>query len=863
MFDEIGFSWLDMKLGVRMLGKYPGLSLVSAIGMSVAIAIGASGFGFIHAVMDAPLPLDEGDRVVSLQYADARTPGSPARPSPHDFLRWREEVGSVRDLSAFIVDDHTLSIPGGDVAFVRVARTTASAFRVARVAPVLGRPLLDEDERPGAPPVVVIGYEEWRRRFGGDPAIIGRPVRLDAAVHAVVGVMPEGFHFPINHSYWVPLRLDPAAHRLAGAAGGGVAGRPGGDPGGGGDRGAGRGPGVGVGAGGPEVFVFGRLADGVTLEQAQAELATIGQRMAATNPETHEHLRPRILPYTHPFIGIDTPATALALRLSQFALGLLLVLVAVNVAVLVYARTAARTGEIAVRSALGASRRRVVTQLFAEALVLSLLAALVGLGITSVVFARAEDFLARAIDQALPFWVELGLSPSLVAYVAGLAILAAVIVGVLPALKATGRGLQGALQQLSSRAYHMQLGRTWTALIVVQVAVAVAMLPTALYVAGQALRRGAADPAYPVDEFLRAFISLDRDGALAHPDAAAGEEATSARFVLSASELIRRLEAEPTVSGVAFATSFPGSERVVRIDVEGAGTQRWAWVNQVDPHLFAVFDVPVLAGRGFVEADVAPGSNAIVVDRAFVERVLGGGPVLGRRVRLVGGGHATPGEERAGTWLEVVGVVPEFAVPPGLEASPAPKMYRPLALAEVPAGLALAIRMKPGAAPAPLLVRLPEITASVDPALRLDELQTAADAERERQQGLLFMALAVAAVTGSVLLLSAAGIYAMMSFTVARRRREIGIRAALGAAPRRLLASIFARAGAQLATGMAAGLGLGVLVVQATGGRALSGEGVLYMALVAALMTTIGLLAALVPAREALAVQPTEALKEE
>jgi putative ABC transport system permease protein len=171
--------------------------------------------------------------------------------------------------------------------------------------------------------------------------------------------------------------------------------------------------------------------------------------------------------------------------------------------------------------------------------------------------------------------------------------------------------------------------------------------------------------------------------------------------------------------------------------------------------------------------------------------------------------------------------------------------------------------MRPGASPSAFLGRLPEIAASVDPALRFQELQTAADVERERRQGLLYLALAVVAVTGSVLLLSAAGIYAMMSFTVARRRREIGIRAALGAAPRRILGAIFARAVAQLGSGMVAGLGVGVVVVKAMGGELLSGESALYMALVVALMAAVGLLAAFVPARRALAIQPTEALREE
>lgn len=313
---------------------------------------------------------------------------------------------------------------------------TASGFRVARVAPVLGRPLLAGDEPVGAPPVIVIAYEEWQRRFDGDPDVIGREVRLDTTVHTVVGVMPEGFRFPVNHRYWVPLRLDPATDEV----------------------GAGR-----------EIQMFARLTDGATLEQAQTELNTIGRRMAAAYPETHEHLRPAIRPYTHPFVGIESPARAWLIRTFQVGLSLLLVLVSVNVAILVYARAAARVGEIAVRSALGASRWRVVTQLFAEALVLCAAAAVLGLGIVALGFRFFEELMTEGSANALPFWMTLDLSPPLIAYAAGLAVLAAAIVGVVPALKATARALQGSLQQLTSRGSRMQLGRVWTTLIIVQV----------------------------------------------------------------------------------------------------------------------------------------------------------------------------------------------------------------------------------------------------------------------------------------------------------------------------------------------------------------------------------------------------------
>lgn len=842
LFDRLHVSWLDVKLGTRMLAKYPGLSLVAVVGMSVAIAIGAGFFGFIEMMLDPTLPLDEGDRVVSIQNSDVRNPGNPDRRSLHDFVLWREEVESVEELSAFTADRRNLVAPDGRVELVRVALMTASGFRVARVAPILGRPLVADDEREDAPPVVVIAHEEWQRRFDGDPGIVGRQVRLGTALHTVVGVMPEEFRFPVSHRFWVPLRLDPADY----------------------ERG-----------GGPAFFTFGRLADGVTLDGAQAELTTMGLRMAAAFPATHEHLRPRVLPYTYDWVDVDSPGVALALRGAQFAISLLLVLVAANVAILVYARTATRTGEIAVRSALGASRRRVVTQLFVEAFLMSATSAAIGLLIAAVSLEKIQAFQTRAYDD-LPFWLDPGLSVELVAYVIGLAVLAGVIVGVLPALKATGRRMQAGLRELSSGGSRMQLGRTWTALIVAQVAIAVAVLPYAIYIAGQSVRRGLAAPAYAPEEFLQARLSMERVEAPPSAEAAEYERAFEARYRDRATELLLRLEAEPGVVGATFASRFPGRGVYHRVEVEPdrrrMGTSYadsvregrvddGALVNAVDIELFSVFDVPVLAGRGFETADGREGSNAVIVDRVFAERVLGRDDVLGRRVRLVDGRDPESGEVKRGPWLEIVGVVPDFTDQYGLEPVD-PKIYQPMTLGGAPANLTLAVRVRGGSAAA-FSGRLREIAADVDPALQLHELRTAADAQREAQWGLRYTALGTVAVTLSVLLLSAAGIYAMMSFTVVRRRREIGIRAALGADPRRLLQSLFARAGAQLAAGAAVGLLVAVAVDRALGGGPLSAYGGLLLPAVAALIVGIGLLATLGPARRGLAVQPTEALREE
>lgn len=842
LFDEIRFSSLDVKIALRMLMKYPGLSLVSVIGMSVAIAIGTGAFAFTSAFLDPGLPLDEGERIVSLQNADAKNPGNPNRQSLHDFLEWRDELTSITELSAFTTSSRNLVIPGGGVQLVRVAEMTASGFRVARVSPVLGRALVDEDEHAASPPVAVIAYEEWQRKFAGDSAIVGRQVRLGALVHTVVGVMPEGYRFPVNHRYWIPLRLHAADH---------------------------------IRGGGPSLVMFGRLLHGATIGGAQAELTTIGLRTAARFPETHEHLRPRVLRYTHDYVDVDSPAMAWALRAVQLAISLLLVVVAVDVAILVYARTATRAGEIAVRTALGASRKRVVAQLAVEALVLSVTAAAIGLMLSSTALRLVKEFQEVEMADQLPFWLDLGLSPGQVGYAVGLALLAALIVGVLPALKATGAQIHAGLQRLPSRGSSMHLGKTWTALIVVQVAVAMAALPFAVYVTGNAVRRGMAEPGYPADKILRGSLSMEREESPPDGEADGYHLAADMRFREKAAELVNRLESEPAVAGVTFATTFPGIGRFRRFQVEGVNAETdntsgfidepaavgWAVTNRIDTDLLNVFDVSLLAGRGFVNGD-GEGSHVVLVNRVLADRVGGGRSVLGRRFRFVDR-TMSDGVVKTenGPWLEIIGVLPDFTVQNDFDP-PDPKAYLPMELATAPGILTLAVRVREGSAPA-FAGRLREITTTVDPTLQLHELRSASNFRRQAQRALLGMALVIAGVTGSVLLLSAAGIYAMMSFTVARRRREIGIRAALGANPRRILTGIFARASAQLGAGLLTGLVLAFVLDRAAGGGPLSDNGGLALLVAAVVMTIIGLVAALGPARRGLAVQPTEALREE
>lgn len=823
-------SWIDVKLGVRMLFKSPGLTLVGGLAMALAIGIGAGTFSFGYAFMVPRLPLDEGHRIVALQNQDIRL-HDPSRRSLHDFADWRQELRSVREVSAYRDVERNLIARDGAIEPVRLAEMSASGFRVARVAPALGRPLLDEDERADAPPVVVIGHDAWRTRFGADPSVVGRTVRLGNAVHTVVGVMPRGFAFPVNHGYWVPLRLTPADY----------------------PRGE-----------GPQLLVFGRLAPGASRAQAQAELDAVGRRTAAAHPRTHADLRPQVLDYTQPVLG-NADVTVWELGLMQGLISLLLLVVAVNVAVLVYARTATRRGEIAIRTALGASRRRIVAQLFTEALVLAAVAAAAGLLLARAGLAMVVGIQEMGGGRELPFWLDFGLRPATVLYVVGLTVLAAVIAGVLPALGATGRRVQDSLRQMGGGS-GLQLGRTWTVLIVTQVAFAVAAIPVAVGVSAGILGEEMTRPLFPPDEFLTAQLVMDPEPP-AGIDARTYERELAGRFVRVQQEVERRLEAEPWVAGVAAGTELPEQGGWIRIQVDGVPQKEgslgtFVTVNHVDGDYLAAFGSTVLAGRRLGPADVDTAARAVVVNQAFVRKFLKDGNVLGRRVRYGGADAPAPGQPAPAPepWLEIVGVVADVHandLEPGMTEA---GIFRPLVPGQF-SQATLALRLRGDNLPA-YQDRLRAVAAEVDPTLRVTP-QPLGDVYRRQAWTIRMPALVMGLIILSVVGLSAAGIYALMSFTVTQRRREIGIRAALGADPRRILASVFNRSLRQLGLGLALGLAAAVVLNLAMGGEVFAGLRLLLLPAVCLLMTGVGLLAALGPARRGLRIQPMEALREE
>ena len=792
----LGSFGLDFKLALRLLARYPLLTIVGGAAMAFGLAASVTGFEVRAQLTNPRLPLEAGDRIVGLRNWDIRRDRlGPV--SAEDFSVWRERLQRVQDLSAVARTERNVTV-NGTVEPLSVADITASGFRVARVRPLLGRTLLEADEAPGAPPVVVIGHSLWQRRFAGDPGVVGSTVRIGSEQTTIVGVMPEKFAFPAAHQVWIPLRRQTLSGARAATT----------------------------------LLVFGRLVDGVSRDEAQAELTAVGQRMAADAPETYEFLRPEVVPYAH--LIIDPRSFPVGVALANIFLIMLVIVVCANVALLMFARASGREVEITVRNALGASRARIVAQMFTEAIALATLAAILGLFASRYGLRSFWRTLEADSGRALAFWVNDSLTPSTVAYSVGLTMLAAVIIGVLPALRATGRGLQARLQY-SGRGGGYRFGGVWTAVIAVQVAVTV-MFPAAAFFFHRWVVQGQTrDVGFAAEQYLSARLVMDETNAV--------------------EELRRRLTVEPGVTAVTFADSLPGMQHPgARFELDG-GDAPSTYGHQpglafVDTDFFSVVGAQVMSGRGFTPTDVASGREVAIVNTSFVERVMGGRNPVGRRIRRLAQGD---GETAGRPWVEIVGVVRDL----GVSGSEGVGVYQPLVLDNTSVRLAVHV----AGAPEALANRLRVLAADVDPTLRVYDVmpldQVGADGWIESQ----YLSRLLTVLSAVALMLSLMAIYSVMAFTVVQRTREIGTRVALGADRWQIIASVVRKPLVQVGLGICVG---GTLVMLLFAAMFQSAPTVIEAGLIAAyatLMLAVCLSACVAPTRRALRLQPSQVLR--
>jgi predicted permease len=634
--------------------------------------------------------------------------------------------------------------------------------------------------------------------------------------------MPQGFGFPHNQQVWVPLQVQDAPPRQ-----------------------------------GPSVQVFGRLAAGASWEDAAAEIDVVSRRVAADQPSTHAHLRTRVRAFAGRTPDDPLPLEALAVHAIVL---LLLGAVSANVATLIFARTAMREPEIVVRHALGASRARVIAQIVTEALVLTLAAAVVGLVAAQMTVRYAWARAAQIKGNGLPFWVDLKLEPVTIAYALLLALAAAALIALLPAVKATGASIRRGLQGVTSTGGTMKFGGVWSFIVGAQVAVTLLFVPAAVGIYANSRQQQSTWAAFPTERYLTFRLRMDNE-ALAGEPGMPDDRQIGARRARAYEELAARLREEPGVTHVTLADRQFGRQPdwvALEIEQDGSAPVRMHGNYEGGFGMAAVgagyheaFGAAVVAGRALQPADAEAANRPIVVNEAFV-RETGRKNLVGARVRTIQRGP----ERGEGPWHEIVGVVTDLDGG-GDGGGGTTSIYRAASAADLDP-VVVAVRVAVDASP--LAPRVATIAGRIDAGLQVRDMVTLDEAVEQEQASKKFVSALFLGVLAGAVIFSAAGLYALMAVAVARRTREIGIRIALGASPRRVLASVFSRAGRQLGGGIVAGNSL--ITLFAWRADSLTTELVVSSVITSVIMAVVGVLACSAPARRALRVQPTDALRQ-
>ena len=821
-------SLLDVRLGLRSIVRTPGLSFVAVIALAIGIPVGLAPMHAVDA-LERPLPGDPDGRIRTLCYwrdtvHEHATTG--------DYSLWRTSLRSFDTLAAYRVTTVNVDM-GGTGLSVAGIETTASTFDILRTPAMLGRTLRADDERSGAPSVVVIGHDLWRAQFGSDPDIVGRLLVIGGAPFSVVGVMPPAFRFPASHQLWMPLHIpdDGSAPHF-----------------------------------GAPLVVFGKLSDGVTPGSAQAELQALTISLAArdlsrrsssgakADPESFDRLRAAVLPTWH--LTFDFPSPGGLRALPEFSLVQVLMLAplfvaCVNVGLLILAQTSTRASEFAVRTALGAGRGRIITQVFVEFMVLAVIAASAGLLILDWLPSR----LLTALGITLPYWIDTGLTTATVLRGLVLAIGCAVIAGVAPVVRMTGRSIEANIKRTRASRSGNRLGGLSSALIVLDVAVAVVAIGIAggLWGKVQATKASESNDGIRADEILSVTVDV---------------RSTQRQQVARAqAALVERLRAEPDVRAVTFATALPRMDHPIRLmDVEPDASAVVAATGpfkvrtaRIAIDFFAQLQQPLVAGRAFDFRDLKEGAGTIIVNTTFAKRAFGSTNPIGRRVRQV-----TSDGAAVGPWLEIVGVVGHMGLH-ALTPSQDDGAYLPLAEGDAnPVRLAIWERGHP----AVLAHRVLELTRAVDPNAVATMPMPLDDMFEGDWYLLRAFVLGVALLVGVLLSLAASALYAILSLGVLQRTREIGIRVALGADRWRIARDVAARAIVQIGAGVLLGLPFaGVLCyefLEVTGsGGSVPAAVAMALTLGLSVMLLVSLIACTVPTLRALRIAPVDALRSE
>lgn len=799
----------DIRYGARNLRRSPGFTLAAILALALGIGANTAIFSIINGVLLRPLPYPDSERIVIVS---ERTPtGSFNTVAPANFLDWRKQAAGFSAMSAFIGGRLTLT-GNGEPEHIPILRVSAAFFDVFGVKPVLGRGFLPAEDAPGAAPLLVLSHGMWERRFGRDPAIVGREIPFDSGRYTVAGVLPPDFRIFRQFEALTPIALDPATAAR--------------------DY--------------HDLLVFARLRPGVTLHQARAEMESIAAGIATLYPQHKKGWS----------AGLETlhERTTRGPRgdmpmLAGAALFVLLIACA-NVASLLLGKAAARRREIAVRAALGARRARLLRQLLTE----SVLLALPGGALGALLAAWIVRGLQAAVPvHALPPGADLSIDARVLAFTLVLSVFTGVLFGLVPALRSTRVDLHQELKQASRTASGGANLRG--ALVVVELALSLVLVAGAGLMGRSLLHAQRARAGFDPGDVLTMTVELP-----------AARYAGADRIRIFYRDALERLAAIPGVRSAAFSTALPLGGWAYGMSFEiaerpAAETNRrpTAHFQVVTPDYFRTMGMRLLQGRALAPSDTAAAPRVAVVDETLARRFLNGENPLGKHVRVQG---LVPHHSRLSDWVswEIVGVVERVGVRDIDSANP--EMYVPFDQSPLPGGvLSLRTSVPPLQAAAPAKAAI----QALDRNLPVTNLRTM---EQIRRDSLAIPRVLVSLIGGFgvvALLLAIMGTYGLMAWSVAQRARELGIRTALGARRADLLRLVLGRALLLAAIGLAIGMG-GALALGRVAGRLLYGitpHDPATLTTAAAVLVGATLAAAWFPARRAARTDPITALREE
>ena len=798
----------DIRYAIRSLVRNPAFTAIAIITLSLGIGANTAIFSVVNAILLRPLPHADAERIVWLWDTIPQLPTAPT--SLPEFLDWKEQNRSFEHIAAFLTGSMFVDA-GEGTEDVPVGIVTPGLFSLFRVNPIIGRTFTDEETLPGRFRVVVLSHSMWQNRLASDPNVSGRTIQLNGRPYTIIGVMPAGFSFPDRATLWRPLAIDPAAL----------------------DR-------------GPHYLnVVGRLKADVTLAQAQADMSALAARLSQQHPEKTSGHGVKIVSLTSVVVGDIGRALLVLLG----AVGFVLLIACANLANLMLARIGGRGREIAVRTALGASRLRIVRQLLTE----SLLLAVAGGGLGLLLAIWAVRWLVSLSPDTIPRLNEINVDPRVAGFTLLISVATGVLFGLVPALQVSKPNITDALKESGRTTGGVAKHRFRSALVVSEVALSLVLLVGAGLLIRSFAKLNHVDPGFNPEQVLTMGVSL-------LPNKYPEEEQVATFY----SQLLERSATVPGVISVSATSGLPvsGANTTDNFTIEGRPpiakeaeplTEYWV----VTPRYFQSMGIPLLAGRDFSETDTKKSPNVVVINNEFRRLHFGSENPLGHRLKL-------QGQERDP--LQIVGVVGDSRNM-ALDEQPRAAAYVPFLQdplsKEYARSMTIVARTKsdPGATAGSLRA---EVT-SMDKTVPVYAVKPMTEYLRDSLSRRRFSMILLSAFSGLALVLAAVGIYGVISYSVIQRTHEMGVRMALGAKRRDVLKLVLRRAMIMVLAGVAIGLvtswALTRLIksllfnVSVTDPLTFAGIGVLII--------LMALLACLIPAWRATKVDPLVALRYE